>query len=75
MFLKQSIIFSGSEPDKEKTRSSWSSKDPQEPTSKTPASVTDKIFNSSKSILGKVLSPTKEKFRERDKVRHIVINF
>lgn len=65
--MRTKTIKGGSEPDKEKSRNSWSSKDPQEPTSKTPASVTDKIFNSSKSILGKVLSPTKEKFRERDK--------
>ncbi|XP_014292268.1 EH domain-binding protein 1 isoform X2 [Halyomorpha halys] len=65
--MRTKTIKGGSETDKEKTRNSWSSKDPQEPSNKTPASVTDKIFNSSKSILGKVLSPTKEKFRERDK--------
>uniref|UniRef100_A0A0A9WH21 EH domain-binding protein 1 n=1 Tax=Lygus hesperus TaxID=30085 RepID=A0A0A9WH21_LYGHE len=34
---------------------------------KSPTSVTDKILSSSKTILGKVLSPTKEKFRDKSK--------
>lgn len=35
---------------------------------KSPSSVKDVILASSKSILGKVLSPTKEKYTNRDKV-------
>ncbi|BET01506.1 Protein of unknown function (DUF3585) [Nesidiocoris tenuis] len=34
---------------------------------RSPTSVTDKILSSSKTILGKVLSPTKEKLREKSK--------
>lgn len=53
--------------EKEKNRISWGNRDIQENGVKTPSSVTDKIFNSSKSILGKVLSPTKEKLRDKSK--------
>lgn len=66
--LKGKLIFitlSGNETEKEKNRMSWGNKEIQENGLKSPTSVTDKIFSSSKSILGKVLSPTKEKFRDK----------
>lgn len=40
---------------------------------KSPTSVKDVILASSKSILGKVLSPTKEKFSNKEKVSGVLL--